>query len=132
MDLNRNLLWCLGSYNTALIHFSELLQDKKLAVVHDELWRIVIEWIEIQREHLLQDAGQAVQPKLPPEAWQQLRDVYSGRYKDYRRAVWMLMYAQALALHSSYGDAPWRRVSRLVEQHYEEWRTLELEKSAGV
>ena len=122
MDLNRNLLWALGSYDPALVHLSQLLNDSWAAPIRDDTWRLVTIYLDHRRNQFF-GAGQNIE--VPEDTLRQLRAVRRTTV-----TLWLVHYARLLATYGPHGDAPWRRVSRIVEQHYEEWRVLDVQPAS--
>lgn len=129
MDLNANLLWALSSYDPPLVHLGQLLGDRHAFILRDDVWKLAMVYVDHRRRILTDNAGLDVE--IPAETQRQVREM--GSYQ--RRVVitnCLLHYARLLAEYGPYGDAPWRRAARLVEQFHDEWRNLELEKATSL
>lgn len=121
MDVTQNVLWVLSSYNKALVPFCELLNCKDLSSREYEIKDILSAYLLDQY---------CEWPRIPGEDEHSVTtaalELVAGD-DDIKLMGHMFAYAWYLKSYSSYGDAPWRRVARVIEQFAEEQQQLEAE-----
>lgn len=114
MDIIGNVLWALSSYNKNLMPFCELLNCKDFSA-HE------YEFKSILGSYLLDQYASWDFTPSEQEAEAAAEAVAQVQADDDKILMNRLVtYAQAMAHHTSYGDVPWRRVSRIIEQFTEE------------
>lgn len=114
MDAVGNVLWALSSYNRTLEALWFVRDRDDMQLYEGELTEIVHHYVLDRCAELIIEGW----PIQDLEIYARATSLAQG--DDQVRLMTVLLdYAQALAAHSSFGDAPWRRVVRIIEQEAE-------------